>query len=323
VGMAAAISILHKGLVRDLALMDVIIDKVDGERIDLQQGAALIAPISITSNKDPKDFAVTDNSDIIVIAAGARQLPGEDRPSLLARNVEMLSPIVSELVKHSPKAIFLVVSNPLDILTWLVWKLSKLPAHRVIGSGTTLDSSRFRFLLSEKLKVSPKSVHAYIIGEHGDSSVAMWSGVNVGGVVLRNLYPKLGWKEFKKPVEGEKEEEEDEWNKIASEVRKSAGIIIKKKGFTSWSIGMCISTLCAAILNDTEEVFPVSTTINGLHGFTSDVFVSLPAVLTSSGIREVVRQNFDKNELAALQNSVDEMKTIIDKAEAQLSQLKK
>jgi len=196
-------------------------------------------------------------------------------------------------VKYSPNTILLVVSNPVDILTWVVWKLSGLPVHRVIGSGTTLDSNRFRFLIAEKLSANPKSIHGYIIGEHGDSSVPVWSGLTVGGVVLRTLFPSLG--------------KDDEWAEVANQVKQSAYEVIKFKGYTSWSIGMCVAVLCTALLNDTEEIFPVSTSIKGLHGVKEDVFVSLPSVLTTSGVRDVVNLKLDNEEFAKMNESVQAM----------------
>jgi len=287
VGMAAAISILHKGIVRELALVDVLKDKLEGEMMDLQHGASLIHPITV---KASTDYAITADSDICVISAGVRQKEGETRLALVERNVEVFKQIVPPLVKYSPNAILIVVSNPVDILTWVVWKLSGFPVHRVLGSGTCLDSSRFRFLLAEHLKVSPKSVHGYFIGEHGDSSVPLWSGVSIGGVSLRSIVPDVG--------------KGDDWSKIAQEVKDSAYKIIHLKGYTSWSIGMCVSVLCAAILQDTNEIFPVSTSIKGLHGVKEELFISLPAVLTSSGVRDVVSLHLDPDEAAKLQESV-------------------
>jgi len=291
VGMAAAVSILHKGIARDLALVDVIGPKLEGERMDLQHGAALIHPITVHSSEN---YEVTKNSDICIISAGVRQQPDEPRVALVQRNVPLLKKIVPELVKYSPHTILLVVSNPVDILTWVVWKISGLPASRVVGSGTTLDSSRFRFMLAEKLDVSPKSVHGYFIGEHGDSSVPLWSAVSVGGVLLRSLFPDIG-------------KNGDEWDATAKKVIKSAYDVIAKKGYTSSSIGMCVSVLCSAILHDTNEVYPVSTSIKGLYGIEEDVFVSLPSVLAASGVRDVVRVQLDQTELRLLKESVQAM----------------
>jgi L-lactate dehydrogenase len=287
VGMASASSILQKGIVREIALVDVVEDKLKGEMMDLQHGHALVKPVTI---KADTDYAVTANSDIVVITAGVRQKEGESRLDLVERNVEVFKKIVPQIVKHSPNATLLVVSNPVDILTWVVWKLSGFPPHKVIGSGTTLDSSRFRFMIAEKLNVAPTSVHAHFIGEHGDSSVPAWSAVTVGGAFLRSIDPTLGTND-------------DAWAKLVAEVKQSAYEVIKLKGYTSWAIGVCVSVLCAAILGDSEQVYPVSTYVKGLHGIKDEVFISLPCVLTVEGVRDVVLQNLDKTEVEQLQKS--------------------
>jgi len=293
VGMACAISILQKGNVREIALVDVLEDKLKGEKMDLEQSASLFHPVTI---KASSDYSVTADSDICVVTAGARQREGETRIALVERNVAIFKSIIPLLTKFSPNAILLVVSNPCDILTWVVWKLSGFPPHRVIGSGTTLDSSRFRFMLAEQLTISPRNVHGYIIGEHGDSSVPVWSGVSVGGVRLQSVIPNAG-----------KGGDNDEIGKIAQKVKDSAYEVIKLKGYTSWAIGMCVATLVYALLNDSEEIFPVSTSIKGLYGVKEEVFVSLPAVLTRNGIREVVKINLDQDEQANLLKSVQSL----------------
>jgi len=297
VGMAAASSILQRGIVREIALVDVLADKLKGEMMDLQHGHALVKPVTI---KADTDYSVTADSDIAVITAGVRQKEGESRLDLVGRNLEVFKKIVPQLVKYSPKAVLLVVSNPVDILTWVVWKLSGLPPHRVLGSGTTLDSSRFRFMIADKLDIAASSVHAHFIGEHGDSSVPAWSGVTVGGAFLRSIDASIGTKD-------------DDWSKIAAEVKKSAYEVIKLKGYTSWAIGVCVSILCAAILGDGEQVYPVSTLVKGLHGIEDEVFVSLPAVLTAEGVRDVVKQNLDKSEVEQLQKSAKALHDIQSK----------
>uniref|UniRef100_A0A7N9D5U0 L-lactate dehydrogenase n=1 Tax=Macaca fascicularis TaxID=9541 RepID=A0A7N9D5U0_MACFA len=177
VGMACAISILGKSLADELALVDVLEDKLKGEMMDLQHG-------------------------IVVVTAGVRQQEGESRLNLVQRNVNVFKFIIPQIVKYSPDCIIIVVSNPVDILTYVTWKLSGLPKHRVIGSGCNLDSARFIYLMAEKLGIHPSSCHGWILGEHGDSSVAVWSGVNVAGVSLQELNPEMGtdndsenWKE--------------------------------------------------------------------------------------------------------------------------------
>lgn len=181
VGMATAFSLLTQGVTSDLVIMDVMQDKMIGEVMDLQHGSLFLQNACISASKDYKETA---GSKICIVTAGVRQKVGESRLNLVQRNVEVLKGIIPNLVKHSPDTILLVVSNPCDILTWVAWKLSCLPKHRVIGSGTNLDTSRFRYLISKRLGISSSSVHGWVIGEHGDSSVPVWSGVNVAGCVF-------------------------------------------------------------------------------------------------------------------------------------------
>nr|AFG17304.1 lactate dehydrogenase C isoform transcript variant 2 [Bos grunniens] len=192
VGMACAICILLKDLADELALVDVVTDKLKGETMDLQHGSLFFNTPKIVSGK-----------------AGARQQEGESRLNLVQRNVDIMKSVIPAIVQNSPDCKMLIVSNPVDILTYVVWKLSGLPATRVIGSGCNLDSARFRYLIGQKLGVHPSSCHGWIIGEHGDSSVPLWSGVNVAGVALKSLDPKLGsdsdkdsWKNIHKEVVG-------------------------------------------------------------------------------------------------------------------------
>ncbi|XP_054934658.1 L-lactate dehydrogenase C chain isoform X2 [Physeter macrocephalus] len=206
VGMACAICILLKDLADELALVDVAVDKLKGETMDLQHGSLFFNTSKIISGKD---YSVSANSKLVIVTAGARQQEGESRLDLVQRNVNIMKSIIPAIVQNSPDCKMLIVSNPVDILTYVVWKISGLPATRVIGSGCNLDSARFRYLIGEKLGVHPTSCHGWIIGEHGDSSVPLWSGVNVAGVALKTLDPKLGtdsdkdqWKNIHKQVVG-------------------------------------------------------------------------------------------------------------------------
>ncbi|XP_047632121.1 L-lactate dehydrogenase C chain isoform X6 [Phacochoerus africanus] len=206
VGMACAICILLKDLADELALVDVAADKLKGETMDLQHGSLFFNTSKIVSGKD---YSVSANSKLVIVTAGARQQEGESRLALVQRNVNIMKSIIPTIVQHSPDCKMLIVSNPVDVLTYVVWKLSGLPATRVIGSGCNLDSARFRYLIGKKLGVHPTSCHGWIIGEHGDSSVPLWSGVNVAGVALKTLDPKLGtdsdkdqWKNIHKQVIG-------------------------------------------------------------------------------------------------------------------------
>uniref|UniRef100_A0A7N0U014 L-lactate dehydrogenase n=1 Tax=Kalanchoe fedtschenkoi TaxID=63787 RepID=A0A7N0U014_KALFE len=244
VGMAIAQTILTQGLTDELALVDVNPDKVHGEMLDLQHAAAFLPRTKIYASVDP---AITAGSDLVIVTAGARQIGDESRLNLLQRNVGLYSKIIPPLVNYSPDMILLIVSNPVDVLTHVAWKLSGLPPNRVIGSGTNLDSSRFRFLIADHLDVNAQDVQAYIVGEHGDSSVALWSSISVGGV------PVLSFLE-KQQIAYEKETLEN----IHQQVIQSAYEVIGLKGYTSWAIGYSTASLARAILRNQRSIHPVS-----------------------------------------------------------------
>ncbi|XP_041074583.1 L-lactate dehydrogenase A chain-like isoform X1 [Polyodon spathula] len=288
VGMACAISILQSNIADNVTLIDVMEDKLMGEVMDLQHGS-LFLKSTITA---AKDYSETADSKLCIITAGVRQKEGESRLNLVQRNVEVFKHIIPNLAKYSPDAILLVVSNPVDILTYVSWKLSGFPSHRVMGSGTNLDTARFRFLIGEKLKINSSSVHGYIIGEHGDSSVPVWSETNVAGVSLQSLNPYL-----------DTENDPEEWKQIHKQVVDSAYEVIKLKGYTSWAIGLSVSTLAQSILKNLRIVHPVSYLIKDLHGIKEEVFLSLPCVLGSSGVCGIIKQSLKESETARLKKS--------------------
>ncbi|KAG5676407.1 hypothetical protein PVAND_006245 [Polypedilum vanderplanki] len=296
VGMAAAFSILTQNVSSDVALVDIFEDKLKGELMDLQHGSNFLKNAKISASSD---LAVSAGSRLIVVTAGVRQKEGESRLNLVQRNVDVMKTIIPKLVEYSPETTLLIVSNPCDILTYVAWKLSGLPKNRVIGSGTNLDSSRFRFLLAQRLKIAPTSMHGWIIGEHGDSSVPVWSGVNVAGVCLRDFNPNIG-----------KEDDSENWNQCHDEVVNAAYEVIKLKGYTSWAIGLSISDIASAFLCNTNSVKAVSTLVKGIHGIDKEVFLSLPCVVNSNGISSIVIQKLSADELKKLQasaNLIDEI----------------
>nr|O93537.3 RecName: Full=L-lactate dehydrogenase A chain; Short=LDH-A [Harpagifer antarcticus]AAC63278.1 lactate dehydrogenase-A [Harpagifer antarcticus] len=290
VGMASAISILIKDLGDELAMVDVMEDKLKGEVMDLQHGSLFLK----TKIVGDKDYSVTANSKVVVVTAGARQQEGESRLNLVQRNVNIFKFIIPNIVKYSPNCILMVVSNPVDILTYVAWKLSGFPRHRVLGSGTNLDSARFRHLIGEKLHLHPSSCHAWIVGEHGDSSVPVWSGVNVAGVSLQNLNPQMG-------TEGDGEN----WKAIHKEVVDGAYEVIKLKGYTSWAIGMSVADLVESIIKNMHKVHPVSTLVQGMHGVKDEVFLSVPCVLGNSGLTDVIHMTLKAEEEKQVQKSAE------------------
>ncbi|XP_009602609.1 LOW QUALITY PROTEIN: L-lactate dehydrogenase B [Nicotiana tabacum] len=296
VGMAIAQTILTQDLADELALVDAKSDKLRGEMLDLQHAAAFLPRTKIQASMD---YSVTSGSDLCIVTAGARQNPGESRLNLLQRNVALFKSIVPPLVKYSPETILLIVSNPVDVLTYVAWKLSGFPANRVIGSGTNLDSSRFRFLIADHLDVNAQDVQAYIVGEHGDSSVALWSGISVGGV------PVLSFLE-RQQIALEKETLE----KIHKEVVQCAYEVIGLKGYTSWAIGYSVANLARTILRDQRRIHPVSVLAKGFYGIDGgDVFLSLPAQLSRSGVLGVTNVHLTDEETQQLKNSA---KTILE-----------
>lgn len=292
VGMACAYSILQQNIANELCLVDVVADKLKGEMMDLQHGLAFTRHCTV---KADTDYSITAGSKLCVVTAGARQREGETRLSLVQRNVEIFKGIIPQLVKYSPDTCILVVSNPVDVLTYVTWKLSGLPRERVFGSGTNLDSARFRFLLSEKLNIAPSSCHGWIIGEHGDSSVAVWSGVNVAGVTLHDVKPDIGEKTDNEHWEAE----------IHKKVVDSAYEIIKLKGYTSWAIGLSVAKIAQGIFSNSRNVFALSTNVKGFHGIKDDVYLSLPVVLGSAGLTHVVKQHLTQVEVEKLHKSAE------------------
>ncbi|XP_043782962.1 L-lactate dehydrogenase A chain-like [Cervus elaphus] len=291
VGMACAISILMKDLADEIALVDVMEDKLKGEMMDLQHGSLFLKTPKIVSGKD---YNVTANSRLVIITAGARQQEGESRLNLVQRNVNIFKFIIPNIVKHSPNCKLLVVSNPVDILTYVAWKISGFPKNHVIGSGCNLDSARFCYLMGERLGVHTLSCHGWILGKHGDSSVPVWSGVNVAGVSLKNLHPELG-------TDADKEQ----WKAVHKQVVDSAYEVIKLKGYPSWSIGLSVADLAESIMKNLRRVHPISTMIKGLYGIKEDVFLSVPCILGQNGISDVVKVTLTHEEEACLKKSAD------------------
>ncbi|KAB1275498.1 L-lactate dehydrogenase A-like 6B [Camelus dromedarius] len=289
VGMACAISILLKGLSDELALVDVDEGRLKGETMDLQHGSSFVKMPNIVYSKD---YLVTANSSLVIITAGARQEKGETRLNLVQRNLAIFKLMISSIVQHSPRCKLIVVSNPVDILTYVAWKLSEFPQNRVIGSGCNLDTARFRFLIGQRLGIHSESCHGWILGEHGDSSVPVWSGVNIAGIPLKTLNVDIGT-----------DKDPEQWKNVHKDVVASAYDIIKMKGYTSWAIGLSVADLTESILKNLRRVHPVSTRIKGLYGINEEVFLSVPCILGENGITDLIRVKLAPEEEARLQKS--------------------
>ncbi|XP_027266271.1 L-lactate dehydrogenase C chain isoform X3 [Cricetulus griseus] len=259
--------------------------------MDLLHGSLFFNTPKIVSGKD---YNVSANSKLVIITAGARQKVGETRLDLVQRNVVIMKSIIPGIVQNSPDCKILIVSNPVDILTYVAWKISGLPATRVIGSGCNLDSARFRYLIGEKLGVHPTSCHGWILGEHGDSSVPLWSGVNVAGVLLKSLNPALGT-----------DSDQEHWKKIHNQVVESGYEVLRLKGYTSWAIGLSVTDLAGSMLKNLRRVHPVSTLVKGLYGIQEEIFLSVPCILGRNGVTDIVKVNLNPEEEGLLKKSAE------------------
>ncbi|NJM17318.1 MAG: L-lactate dehydrogenase [Richelia sp. SM1_7_0] len=289
VGLACAYSLLIQNTLDELVLVDINQKKLEGEVMDLLHGSPFIEPTAIKAGSFAE--GIGDDADIVIITAGAKQLPGETRLDLMQRNAELFKNLVPEVVEHCPDAILLIVTNPVDVMTYISLKLSGLPSASVIGSGTVLDTARFRYLLAEKLRLDPRSFHAYIIGEHGDSEVPVWSKVNISGMHL-----------CEGGLEKSTTADQEFLHQTFEEVKNAAYEIIKRKGATSYAIGLGVTDIVKAILRDQNRVFTVSSLVEDFYGI-KDVCLSLPTVINRRGVDRKVNFTLTETELEKLKNS--------------------
>ena len=288
VGAATAFALTSSGVGSELVLVDIDEEKAEGERMDLSHGAYFTPPIDITTG----DYEDCWDADVVVVTAGTNQRPGESRLDLLERNASIFEEMIPELTAGlSDDAILLVVTNPVDVLSYVSWEVSDLPTERVIGSGTVLDTSRFRHVLSRECDVDPKNVHGYVVGEHGDSEVMLWSSTNVAGVP----YETYADAHCGGISEGQKAD-------IEREVREAAYEIIERKGSTNYAIALATTEIVEAILRDENSILTVSTLLQGEYGI-DDVYTSVPCVVNRDGIRNVVEHDLPAEERQALQES--------------------
>lgn len=288
VGSSYAFALMNQGISSELVLIDLNEGKTKGDVMDLDHGVVYApSPMSITfgSYEDCKDAA------IVVICAGAAQKPGETRLDLVHKNVKIFEAIVGKVMDSGFNGIFLVATNPVDILAYATWKYSGLPKERVIGSGTVLDSARFRSLLGQDFNTAPTSVHAYIIGEHGDSQLPVWSSANISSIPIA---PKLT---------------HERKAEIAMQVREAAYKIIEAKGATYYGIAMGLAKITKAILQDHQITLPVGSLLEGEYGH-HDVYIGVPTVLNRTGAKTVLELSLNEQEKAQFDGSVKTLKEI-------------
>lgn len=289
VGASSAFAMMKTGIFSELVLLDANHKKAEGEAMDLAHGLPFSRPMEIYAGDYP-DLA---GCALIVITAGANQKPGETRLELVQRNVAIFRSIIPQIVKYNREAVLLVVSNPVDILTWVAQKLSGLPPRQVLGSGTVLDTARLKYLLSRHLEVDARSVHAVIIGEHGDSELAVWSGANISGVDLSHFCALCGETEHRETME-----------RIYRDVRDSAYEIIERKGATYYGIAAAVARIAQCIVRNEHSVLPVSTNLQGLYGV-EDLCMSVPAVVGRDGVEKVLEIELSPEEREDFRQSAE------------------
>ncbi len=296
VGASSAFSLMQSGIFSEMILIDIDKARAEGEAMDLSHGLPFARPMKIRAGTydDLSDCA------LIIITAGASQKPGETRLDLVHKNVEIFKSIIPKIVKRNQEAILLVVSNPVDILTHVTLKLSGYPENRVLGSGTVLDTARLKYLLGERLQVDSRSVHAFIVGEHGDSELAVWSGANISGVPLDHFCELRG--NFDLDAAD---------NHLYQEVRDSAYEIISRKGATYYGVAMAVTRIVLSIVRDEHSVLPVSHMVHGLYGI-RDICMSIPAIIGRDGVEMVLDIPLSEREEEELLHSADTLRGILD-----------
>ncbi|WP_226667436.1 L-lactate dehydrogenase [Metabacillus litoralis] len=288
VGSSYAFALLNQGVTEELVLIDLNKEKSEGDAMDLNHGLAF-AP---TRTKIwYGDYTDCKKADIVVLCAGANQKPGETRLDLVAKNLRIFKSIVESVMESGFDGIFIVATNPVDILSYAVWKYSNLPQSRIIGSGTILDTARFRYLLGEHFEVDTRNVHAYIIGEHGDTELPVWSHADIGG----------------NPIMETSGIEKAKLDEIFVNVRDAAYHIIERKGATYYGIAMGLVRLTKAILHNESSILTVSCYLDGEYGET-DLYIGVPAVVGSEGIKKVVELNLNETEKQQFASSASVLK---------------
>ena len=296
VGSTSAFSLIQTGLFSEMVLIDANQQKAEGEAMDLSHGGAYLNPVKIYAGS----YDDIVDAGLVVITAGANQKPNETRLDLVKKNVAIFKSIIPEIKKRNCVGILLIVANPVDILTYVTLKLSGFPAHRVIGSGTVLDTARLKYVLGRHLQVDPRDVHAYIIGEHGDSELAVWSGAQVAGIHINHFCELRGHFEHQAAME-----------RLAQEVKDSAYEIIERKGATYYGVAVAVRRIAEAIVKDEHAVLPVSSLMQGEFGL-EDLCLSIPTVVGRDGVEMVVDIYLNNEENEKLQGSAKALKEVLD-----------
>lgn len=290
VGATIAYACMIRGVASRLAIYDIDRKKVDAQVLDLNHGLQFVFPATVEGSDD---VAICKDAAVVVITAGAKQKPGQTRMDLAAANTAICKELLPKLQAVAPDAIYLLVTNPVDVITYITMKITALPRARVFGSGTVLDSSRFRHLIAKRLKVATQNVHAYIAGEHGDSEVPLWSSAMVSGIPLHE------W-----AVPGHGKMTVRDRTDIFQNVKTAAQQVIKGKGATNYAIGLATAQILDAILRDQQRVLPVSSLVSNFNGI-DNVCLSLPSIVTRGGVEPALPIPLNANEESGLKNSAE------------------
>lgn len=296
VGAATAFSLMESGLFSEMVLIDADHERAEGEALDISHGLPFTRPMKIYAG----EYDDIVDAAIIIITAGANQKPNETRLDLVQKNVGIFKSIIPEIARRQCPGILLVVSNPVDILTYTAWKLSGFPENRVMGSGTVLDTARLKYNLGEHLGVDSRGVHAFIIGEHGDSELAAWSSATVSGVPLNTFCEMRGHYNHDEATE-----------RIGEDVKNSAYEIIRKKKATYFGVAMAVRRICEAIIGDEKSILPVSNLMHGEFGI-DDISLSMPAIIGAKGVERLVPIPLDEEEQEKLSESARTLRKILD-----------
>jgi len=304
VGASIAFRFLQQGLFSRLVLIDANRDKAEGEAMDLSDGLPYGASMEITAGT----YNDVAGCGLVVVTAGVNQKPGETRLELIGRNAAILKSILHEITSRKFEGILLIVSNPVDVLTYLSKELSGYPRERVIGSGTVLDTARLKQLLGEELGVDSRNVHAFIVGEHGDSELAVWSGANVSGLDLQDFCRLRG-----------KALNTQDMDRLYREVQGSADAIIRRKGATYYGIAMAVGRIAECIVKDEHAVLPVSAVLEGEYGL-EKLALSVPAIVGKNGLEKILEIPLSQTERTALDSSAQQMQQAIRQVSSDLAQ---
>ncbi len=300
VGSTFAYTLMRSGLADEIVLVDLDRERAEGEAMDMNHGLFFAPPVDLHAG----DYDDCKDASVVVITAGTKQRPGQTRLELVNTNVRICGEIMDEITARTRDAVVVVVTNPVDVLTYFALRRSGLPRSRVMGSGTVLDSARFRYTLSRFYNIDPRNVHAYVIGEHGDSEVFLWSQAHLGGIALGSYCEVC--RDHVMSLDRES---------IMREVRDSAYHVIESKGATYYAVSLALERIVGAVLRDERSVLTVSTLVEGQYGI-KDVCLSLPCVVDSSGAAHVLNSHPDEGELEGLRNSARVLREVIEKVEA-------